>query len=88
MNQTVYNQISQVLYSNLETQKNSYDIAKYVVDNNIKGDIIECGVAMAGNFATMILGAKGKGRTFWGFDSFQRTLNGKQRPSHSHNLRD
>jgi hypothetical protein len=66
--------IAQVLYSTKETQKNSYDLARYVVENDIEGDIIECGVASAGNFATMILGAtslfQGQYRKFWGFDSF------------------
>jgi hypothetical protein len=74
-NQQTYNKISQVLYSTLETQRNSFDLAKYVVDNDIEGDIIECGIAAGGNFATMILGAiendKGKTRGFWGFDSFE-----------------
>jgi hypothetical protein len=73
--QTTYNKISQVLYSTLETQRNSFDLAKYVVDNDIEGDIIECGIAAGGNFATMILGAiendNGTSRTFWGFDSFE-----------------
>lgn len=66
--------IAQALYSTKETQKSSYDLARYVVENNIEGDIIECGVAGAGNFATMILGAtslnEGQARKFWGFDSF------------------
>jgi hypothetical protein len=74
-NQQTYNKISQVLYSTLETQRNSFDLAKYVVDNYIQGDIIECGIAAGGNFATMILGAiendNGTSRTFWGFDSFE-----------------
>lgn len=67
--------ISGSLYSTKETQMNSYELGKYVVENNVEGDIIECGVAMAGNFASMILGAtsseKGKNRKFWGLDSFQ-----------------
>jgi len=67
--------ISNALYSTKETQRNSYDLGRYVVENNIEGDIIECGVAMAGNFATMILGAisveGGRNRKFWGFDSFE-----------------
>ena len=66
--------IAGALYSTKETQMNSYNLGKYVVENNIEGDIIECGVAMAGNFATMILGAtslpQGASRKFWGFDSF------------------
>jgi hypothetical protein len=66
--------IAGALYSTKETQMNSYNLGKYVVENNIEGDIIECGVAMAGNFATMILGAtslaQGQSRKVWGFDSF------------------
>jgi O-methyltransferase len=76
MNDTeLLNSIAGSLYSTKETQINSYEMGKYVVQNNIEGDIIECGVAMAGNFASMILGAvsmpEGKNRKFWGFDSFQ-----------------
>jgi O-methyltransferase len=66
--------IAGVLYSTKETQMSSYNLGKYVVENNIEGDIIECGVALAGNFASMILGVvsqhNGKDRKFWGFDSF------------------
>ena len=66
--------IAGALYSTKETQMNSYNLGKYVVENNIEGDIIECGIAMAGNFASMILGAislpQGESRKFWGFDSF------------------
>ena len=76
MNDTeLLNSIAGSLYSTKETQVNSYEMGRYVVQNNIEGDIIECGVAMAGNFASMILGAvsipEGKNRKFWGFDSFQ-----------------
>jgi hypothetical protein len=67
--------IAGALYSSKETQMNSYNLGKYVVENNIEGDIIECGVASAGNFASMILGAisfdGGRNRKFWGFDSFE-----------------
>jgi hypothetical protein len=66
--------IAGTLYSTKETQMNSYDMGKYVVENNIEGDIIECGVAMGGNFASMIVGTtsliQGHNRKFWGFDSF------------------
>lgn len=67
--------IAGALYSTKETQMSSYNLGKYVIENNIEGDIIECGIAMAGNFASMILGAtstpNGERRKFWGFDSFQ-----------------
>lgn len=66
------NQISGHLYSTLETQQNSFDMGKHVVDNKIEGDIIECGIASGANFATMMLGAsEDLSRTFWGFDSFE-----------------
>jgi hypothetical protein len=73
MNET-FNQISGCIYSTLETQQHSFDMGKYVTENNIQGDIIECGIAAGGNFATMILGANSSQKsekTFWGFDSFQ-----------------
>lgn len=73
--QRMFDHIGGFVYSTKETQKHSFDMGKYVVDNNIKGDIIECGVASGGNFASMMLGAIsnsiGKERIFWGFDSFQ-----------------
>jgi O-methyltransferase len=62
-------------YSTKETQQHSFDMGKYVIDNNIKGDIVECGVAAAGNFGAMIFGCltkpEGKERKYWGFDSFE-----------------
>lgn len=71
--------IGKVVYSTVQTQMSSYSIARQTVLDGIQGDIVECGVAAAGNFASMILGAidggiEGgslDGRKFWGFDSFQ-----------------
>lgn len=69
------NQIGQIVYSSTETKQHSFDIGKYVVDNNIEGAIIECGIAAGGNFASMILGVvsspSGLNRDFYGFDSFE-----------------
>jgi hypothetical protein len=74
-NSQLLDAISQALYSTKETQMSSYELGKYVVEHDIEGDIIECGVAMGGNFASMIVGAvsleKGTNRKFWGFDSFE-----------------
>jgi hypothetical protein len=71
----IFDVVSGVVYSSKETQQHSFDMGKYVADNNIQGDVIECGVAAAGNFASMILGyldSQNKtSKTFWGFDSFQ-----------------
>jgi len=71
----IFNVVSGTVYSTKETQQHSFDMGKYVADNNVKGDVIECGVAAAGNFASMILGyldSPNKTRKiFWGFDSFQ-----------------
>ena len=68
------NMVAGALYSTKETQASSYNLGKYIVENNVEGDIIECGVAMGGNFASMIIGAtsliEGHNRKFWGFDSF------------------
>jgi SAM-dependent methyltransferase len=69
----LFNVVGGACYSTKETQQHSFDMGKYVVENNIEGDIIECGVASAGNFASMLLGvlAAGGRRNAWGFDSFQ-----------------
>jgi O-methyltransferase len=56
-------------YSTVETLEHSFDMGKYVVDNNIKGDIVELGIAQGGNLTAMLRGATG--RKGWGFDSFE-----------------
>lgn len=70
---TIYDQIGHAAYSTRETQRNSYDMARYVVKNNIPGAIVECGIAAGAQLATMILGCReaGENRTAWGFDSFE-----------------
>jgi hypothetical protein len=72
MNYT-YNQISQAVYSTAETQRQSYEIGDYQKNNSIEGDVVELGIAAAGNFATMLLGCQNAGinKKGWGFDSFQ-----------------
>jgi hypothetical protein len=67
--------ISLAAYSTRETQYTSYVLAKGVVKQNIEGCFVECGVADAGNFASMMVGAtslpEGSNRVFWGLDSFE-----------------
>lgn len=71
----IFDIVGGAIYSSKETQQHSFDMGKYVSDNGIEGDVIECGVAAAGNFASMILGyLDSKNKTykkFIGFDSFQ-----------------
>ena len=62
--------ITGTAYSNLITCKNSFDMGKYSVHNNIEGCIIECGLAAGANFALMIEGSN-KSKIYYGFDSFQ-----------------
>lgn len=72
--ESTLDQIAGTLYTTLNTQRHSYDIAREAVSRGIPGDIVECGIAACGNFATMIVGALSAGgddRRFWGFDSFQ-----------------
>jgi O-methyltransferase len=63
-----------VVYSTRETLMSSYEVAKTIAQNNIKGAVIECGVASGGNFGSMMCGILGveptTKRTFYGFDSF------------------
>jgi hypothetical protein len=51
MNQELLDKIAQTLYSTKETQRNSYDMGRYVVESNIEGDIIECGVVIIDDWA-------------------------------------
>lgn len=73
----VLDQIAEVLYTTRATQRHSFNIARETVAKGIAGDIVECGIAAGGNFASMIVGALSADRVdqwhrkFWGFDSFQ-----------------
>jgi len=46
----------------------SYDCAKWVIDNNIKGDFVETGTAAGQQLGAMCLAGERHG---WGFDSFE-----------------
>ena len=74
-----YNQFLQkcnkfMCYSVNETKYNTFLTGKYVNDNKIEGNIVECGIAAGGNFALLKLGCEHSNnkmqRSFWGFDSF------------------
>ena len=78
MNQQEIDQTLQMLggvvYSTHETLMSSYEVAKLIAQNNVKGAVIECGVASGGNFGSMMCGILAveptTNRTFYGFDSF------------------
>lgn len=69
--ESTLSQISEVLYTTRATQRHSFEIAR----DALPGDVVECGVAAGGNFASMVVGAlsvaAGHVPKFWGFDSFQ-----------------
>lgn len=54
-------------YSSWQTIELSYQCAKWVIDNNIPGLLVECGIAAGNNFAAMCKA----GRFGIGFDSFE-----------------
>lgn len=54
-------------YSSWETIELTYQYAKQMIDENIEGDFVECGVAAGNNLAAMCLA----GRHGFGFDSFE-----------------
>jgi hypothetical protein len=54
-------------YSIWQTIELSYYFAKEAIDNGIKGDVVECGIACGNNFAAMCYA----GRHGVGFDSFE-----------------
>ena len=54
--------------------ENAYDLTRFIEDNNITGDIVECGVAQGGTASMMALVNKKLGkyeRGKWFFDSYQ-----------------
>ena len=54
--------------------ENAYELTRFVEDNNISGDIVECGVAQGGTASMMALVNKQFGkyeRKKWFFDSFE-----------------
>lgn len=65
-------QIFQYCYANVTTCENTIAMTNYVLDNNIQGDFIECGVAAGGQISLMkkTLGHKGQIRKIVAFDSF------------------
>lgn len=66
--------ISQIAYSTKETIQNSYDCAIRIIDNNIDGDIVECGVGAGSQIASMCQALKDRcvsNRKIWAFDSYQ-----------------
>lgn len=66
-------QIMQYCYANVTTCENTIAMTNYVLDNNIQGDFIECGVAAGGQICLMkkTLGHKGQTRNIVAFDSFE-----------------
>lgn len=70
---TTLTQIGQHAYSYPETLQNSYDLACHMINKNIAGDFVECGVAAGAQIMAISLANinKGGNRTIWAFDSFE-----------------
>jgi hypothetical protein len=66
--------ISQVAYSFKETLYHSYNSAIEMMDNQVEGDFVECGVAMGSQIGAFQLALVDRGSTdkkIWAFDSFE-----------------
>ena len=65
--------ISQFAYSFPVTIQNSYDMAMNIVNNNIEGDFVECGVAAGAQIGAFqyALSVAQKYRKIWAFDSYE-----------------
>ena len=59
--QQYFDMIGNACYSSKETQEHSFSMGEYITKNNIEGDIIECGIAAGGNFASMLFWWSKKG---------------------------
>jgi hypothetical protein len=49
----ILEEISNYAYSTKKTIQSTYDLTRYVIDNNIEGDLVECGVAAGAQIMTM-----------------------------------
>lgn len=61
-------------YSFPQTVEHSYQTVKNILENGIKGDLVECGVAMGSQIAAFQLAlveANALHRSIWAFDSFE-----------------
>lgn len=60
------------VYSSWEVLNFTAEMTQHIIDNKVKGDLIECGVAAGSQIAMMqqTLIENNEDRTIWGFDSF------------------
>ena len=67
------NQCGQVAYTTTAGFYHTYEMAKYCIENNIKGDFVEMGVAAGTQIGVMgiVCQELEDERTIWGFDSFE-----------------
>jgi|APGre2960657373_1045057.scaffolds.fasta_scaffold01650_2 O-methyltransferase len=70
---TTLEEIGKHAYSYPETIQNSYDLAVKMINNQIEGDFVECGIAAGAQLMAMALANKENSgsKKIWGFDSFQ-----------------
>lgn len=63
----------QPVYSSVEVLQMTGTYTRHCIENNILGDLVECGVAAGSQIAMMqkTLVELNASRTIWGFDSFQ-----------------
>ena len=76
---TTFRRVRRITMVSHRRLRSLYEGVRYVVTNNIPGDIVECGVARGGSAAVMALALRGLGarRRLWLFDTFS----GIPRPS-------
>jgi O-methyltransferase/8-demethyl-8-(2,3-dimethoxy-alpha-L-rhamnosyl)tetracenomycin-C 4'-O-methyltransferase len=67
----ILEEISNYAYSTKKTIQSTYDLTRYVIDNNIEGDLVECGVAAGAQIMTMKVAIDKNERVIWAFDSFE-----------------
>lgn len=60
-------------YSSMEVLQFTYDCVKEILDNNIEGDLVECGVASGNQLGAMqeCLIVNNQIRTIYGYDSYK-----------------
>lgn len=71
MDDEKFNEISNFAYSTKETIYSTYELAREIIDKNIKGCFVECGVAAGAQIMVMKLALGESDKKIYAFDSFE-----------------
>jgi predicted O-methyltransferase YrrM len=68
---SLYRRVSPLTMCSYSRLRSLHQAVLYIEENNIPGDIVECGVARGGSAAMMALALRDRSRRLWLFDTFE-----------------